>query len=259
MYGETGKLPGDLSRKELKDYFSHLLKTHSWSTIKCDRNGLRFFYQHVLERNWEWVTIVKPPRPKTLPIVLNIDEVFTVIGAIKKHRYRACIFAIYSMGLRLSEGLKLRVGDIDSQRMMVRVKEGKGLKDRYVPLPQATLRVLREYWKTHRNPTLMFPSIGGIRKDASTAKTPMDCGSMQKAMRSAVQSCNIKKSASIHTLRHSYATHLLEAGLHLRVIAQFLGHSSILTTVKYTHMTEVSQQDATQVLNKLMCRYVPRK
>lgn len=259
IFSETGRLPGDLNHGDLEEYFTHLVKTHSWSTVKTDRNGLRFFYNHVLGREWEWVDICKPRRAKTLPVVLNNDEVFAIINAIKKFRYRVCIFTIYSMGLRLREGLRLKIGDIDSTRKMVHIRAAKGMKDRYVPLPDATLYWLRTYWKTHRNPSLIFPAHGQMEINASITKTIMDAKSLQKAMHCAVEESGIKKDASIHTLRHSYATHLLEAGVHLRVIGDYLGHSSILTTAKYTHMTNVIQQNSAEIIAGLMNRYMPKR
>lgn len=257
VFSETGRLPGALGRRDLEQYFAHLVKTHSWSTVKIDRNGLRFFYHHVLGREWEWIDICKPVRTKTLPVVLNVDEVYAIIHAIRKLRYRTCILVIYSMGLRLREGLKLQVGDVDSMRMMVHVRNAKGFKDRYVPLPRPALLHMRAYWKTHRNPNLIFPATGGLKMNASVTKTVMDAKSLQKAMTCAVRECGIKKSATIHSLRHSYATHLLEAGVHLRVIGDYMGHSSILTTAKYTHMTNVIQKDSAEVIARLMNRYMP--
>lgn len=257
IFSETGRLPGDLNHEDLENYFAHLVRTHSWSTVKVDRNGLRFFYNHVLGRKWEWIDICKPRRAKTLPVVLNTDEVHAVIHSIHRFRYRVCILVIYSMGLRLREGLKLNVGDIDSKRMMVHIRSGKGLKDRYVPLPMPALLHMRAYWKTHRNPNLIFPATGGLKMNASVTKTVMDAKSLQKAMKSAVEKCGIKKNATIHSLRHSYATHLLEAGVHLKVIGDYLGHSSILTTAKYTHITNVIQKDSTQIIARLMNRYMP--
>lgn len=255
VHNTTGRRPDELTKHELKRYFHDLVQTHSWSTIKIDRNGLQFFWKHVLHRDWDWIEIVKPPVSKTLPAVLSIEEVHAVINAIKKERYQACIFTIYSMGLRMTEGLHLKVGNIDSTRMMVHIQKGKGQKDRYVPLPKATLMVLRKYWLTHRNQNLMFPSIAGVRKDPANIKTTMDCGSMQKAMKSAVASCGIKKRATIHTLRHSYATHLLEAGVSLRIIQSYLGHTSPLTTARYTHITQLTQKDARSIIDEMMSRY----
>lgn len=257
VFSETGRLPGDLGRTDLEKYFSQLIKTHSWSTIKTDRNGLRFFYHHVLGREWEWIDICKPPVEKKLPVVLNTDEVYSIIHAVRQFRYRVCILAIYSMGLRLREALRLQTGDIDSQRMMAHVRDSKNRKDRYVPLPLPTLKYLRAYWKTHKNPDLIFPATGGLKINASVTKSVMDAKSLQKAMKSAVSECGIKKKATIHSLRHSYATHLVEAGVHLRVVGDYLGHSSILTTVKYTHVTKVVQKDSAELIARLMSRYMP--
>lgn len=256
VVANTGKTPDTLTRTDLKKYFADLVESHSWSTVKIDRNGLQFFWTHVLEREWDWVKIVKPPKVKSLPDVLSVEQVHSVISAIKKHRYRACLFAIYSMGLRLGEGIGLQVGNIDSKRMVVHIRKAKGNKDRYVPLPKATLLSLRRYWSKHRNPNLLFPNVAGVTKSASTAKTTMDRGSMQKAMKFAVKECGIKKIVSVHSLRHSYATHLLESGINLRLIQEYLGHNSPVTTAKYTHLTRVSQNDAEEIINGLMDRFI---
>lgn len=252
----TGKSPDRLTRKDLKDFFAGLVETHSWSTVKLDRNGIQFFYKHVLEKEWDWVKIVKPPKVKSLPDVLTVDEVYAIICKVIKLRYKVCLFATYSMGLRLGEGINLQVGDIDSKRMMVHVRKGKGGRDRFVPLPDATLIALRKYWRTHRNPMLLFPNLNGSKHRIAKAKTSMDRGAMQTAMKAAVQECGIHKKISIHSLRHSYATHLLEAGINLRLIQEYLGHSSPVTTARYTHMTHVAQENAGELLNVLMNRYL---
>lgn len=255
----TGKSPDKLTKRELKDFFAGLVKTHSWSTVKLDRNGLQFFYKHVLEKEWEWVKIVKPPKVKSLPDVLTVDEVYRIICKVRKLRYKVCLFSIYSMGLRMGEGLRLRVGDIDSKRMLVHIRKGKGGRDRFVPLPDATLIALRKYWCTHRNPAMLFPNLNGSKQRIAQAVTPMDCGAMQTAMRSAVQECGIHKKISIHSLRHSYATHLLEAGINLRLIQEYLGHKSPVTTARYTHLTHVSQENAGNILNSIMNRYLKHR
>ena len=238
----TGKSPDKLTQRDLKDFFAGLVASHSWSTVKLDRNGLQFFWKHVLNKAWDWVKIVKPPKVKSLPDILTVDEVYEIICKVKKLRYRVCLFAIYSMGLRLGEGLTLGVSDIDSKRMQVHVRKGKGAKDRYVPLPDATLLALRGYWRMHRNPMLLFPNLKGSKKRITEAQTPMDRGAMQTAMKAAVLECGIHKKVSIHSLRHSYATHLLEAGINLRLIQAYLGHGSPVTTARYTHLTHVSRR-----------------
>ena len=254
----TDKSPDRLSRKDLRRYFADLVETHAWSTVKSDRCGLQFFYRHVLEKDWEWVKIVKPPQVKSLPDILTVDEVYSVIAAVRKLHYRVCIFAVYSLGLRLGEGLRLRVGDIDSSRRLVHIRHSKNNKDRYVPLPEATLFALRQYWATHRHTKFLFPRLNGAPEHVRFAKTEMDRGSMQMAMKSAVESRGLRKKVSIHTLRHSYATHLLEAGINLRLIQEYLGHSSPVTTARYTQLTKVSQVNAEKLINGLMDRYVSK-
>jgi integrase/recombinase XerD len=163
-----------------------------------------------------------------------------------------CLQTIYSCGLRLQEGTRLRVADIDSSRMMLNVRSGKGDKDRCVPLPRTTLLILREYWKTHRNKVWMFPACGRGGIHRPHAEEPMNVSSVQDAFRAALKEAKIQKKANIHTLRHSYATHLLEAGVHLRQIQEFLGHTSPKTTSIYTHLTEISQQQARKIIDTLM-------
>ena len=154
--------------------------------------------------------------------------------------------------MRLQEGLHLQVRDIDSQRMLVHVHCGKGAKDRYVPLPQRTLVILRRHWLTHRDPIWLFPATRGDQRQATPTTSPMGHHGVQQAMRRVVQELNFRKTVTIHTLRHSYATHLLEAGVNLRLIQQYLGHSSLQTTMVYLHVTSLGQEQARAVLEGLM-------
>ncbi|HIF9166960.1 TPA: phage integrase N-terminal SAM-like domain-containing protein, partial [Photobacterium damselae] len=148
---QLDKSPDTLTTDDLKRYFTQLIKTHSWSTVKIDRNGLQFFFKHVLQRDWEWLNIVKPPHVKTLPDILTPSEVSLLINATSQLRYQVFFLTLYSLGLRLGEGLNLTVGDIDSHRMLVHIRQGKGGKDRFIPLPRRTLYALRYYWQTHKN------------------------------------------------------------------------------------------------------------
>jgi site-specific recombinase XerD len=149
--------PDQLSLEQREKYFSDLVSSHSWSTVKIDRNGLQFFWKHVLERDWEWVNMVKAPKVRSLPDVLTTAEVEQSIGATRKLRYRVFLPATYSMGLRLSETLALQVGDVDGQRKLVHIRRGKGHKDRFVPLPDLTCQPLRALWGKHRNPCRLSP------------------------------------------------------------------------------------------------------
>ena len=168
------------------------------------------------------------------------------------HNY-AYLSTVYSCGLRLHEGLHLEVSDIDSSRMMIHVHRGKGAKDRYVSLPQPTLKLLRRYWLTHRHPHLLFPALGRNGKGAKEAVNPMAKSSVQGAFRRAKFEAAIgKKGVAIHTLRHCYATHLLEAGVNLRVIQRYMGHGQLETTMLYLHLTQKGQEDACQLINHVM-------
>jgi site-specific recombinase XerD len=167
------------------------------------------------------------------------------------------VFTIYSMGMRIGEGVTLRTGDIDRDNMRVHIRNAKGRKDRYVPLPHATLHLLEQYWYTHRNRTLLFPNlVGGSRRISTTTRT-MDRNGVRGALSAALRDCGITRPVTVRSLRHSFATHLLEAGVSLRVIQQYLGHASPTTTAIYTHLTEPTTEDARRRLNDLMGRVVP--
>ena len=154
--------------------------------------------------------------------------------------------------MRLQEGTHLQVADIDSARMMIHVRHGKGAKDRYVPLPERTLQLLRHYWTTHRNPVLLFPSPGHGEVPLATSTEPMHKSSVQDAFHAALQDSANNKRASVHTLRHTWATHLLEAGVNLRLIQEWLGHNSPATTSVYTHLTVKAEHRGTAAINQLM-------
>ena len=214
--------------------------------------GIRFFYQHTLNRDWSIFGIVRPAPEKKLPVILSLAEVRQILTLIRLPRYKVCLTTIYSCGLRLQEGTHLQVADLDSARMMLHVRRGKGAKDRYVPLPQRTLELLRRYWRTHRNPVLMFPAAGRDHIDLAKSTQPMSRSSVQEALRAALKESGNNKRASVHTLRHSWATHLLEAGVNLRLIQEWLGHSSPATTSLYTHLTLKAEQLGTEAINQIM-------
>ena len=187
--------PDQLIPEQLETYFGELVDSHSWSTVKIDRNGLQFFWQHVLKRDWQWVDIIKPPKIHTIPDILTPIEIEQLIGKTRKLRYRVFLLTTYSMGLRLEEALSLQVGDIDAGRKRVHIRRGKGHKDRLVPLPDLTLLALRELWSRHRHPKLIFPNGTGSLKTIQQATTHMDRGGTQKAMKVVVKECGIKKKS----------------------------------------------------------------
>ena len=166
----------------------------------------------------------------------TLVEVRKILAQVKALDHRVALTTIYSCGLRLGEALKLEVGDIDSQRMFLHIRGGKGNRDRFVPLPQRTLELLRELWRSHRHPRLLFPAKGHSGLGAATATEPMCRTTLQRAFRLALRASGVKKDAHIHTLRHSFATHLLEGGADLRAVQEMLGHADISTTQIYTHV-----------------------
>ena len=185
--------PDHLSTEQLEDYFAKLVVSHSWSTVKIDCNGLKFFWQFVLKMGWQWLNIIKAPTVKTLPDILTPNEVEQLILATRQLRYRVFILVTYSMGLRLSEALSLQVGDIDAQRKYVHIRRGKGHKDRFVPLPDLTYVALQALWRKHRHPLWLFPSAAGSMDSVAQATTHMDRGGTQAAMKAVVSECGIKK------------------------------------------------------------------
>lgn len=187
--------PDKLKPEQLENYFADLVESHSWSTVKIDRLGLQHFWKFVLKKEWDWLNIVKPPKVKTIPDILTLDEIEKLIGATRKLRYRVFLLTTYSMGLRLGETLSLQVGDIDAARKLVHIRRGKGHKDRLMPLPHLTLIGLRELWKKHQHPTLLFPNANGSPETIRNAKSHMDRGGTQKAMKVVVAECGIKKKS----------------------------------------------------------------
>jgi site-specific recombinase XerD len=246
--------PDRLSEQQLRDYLLHLKNDRKLASasliVACC--GIKFFYSHTAPRDWPTLDKLRVRRDRTLPDVLSVDEVRRLIAAVRTPHNRAYFWTVYSLGLRLGEGLNLQVRDIDAARMMVHVHRGKGARDRYVPLPSSTLKVLREHWVTHRHPVWLFPATGRDHRQAAQADGPMQRSSVQGALRRVVRELELRKTISIHTLRHSYATHLLEAGVNLRLIQQYLGHSSLRTTMVYLHLTNVSHEQAFARIEELM-------
>lgn len=242
------KPPDQLSQEELRQYFLYLKNEKRAARSSCTQVlcALKFLYQHTLQREWPILEFIRPAPEHKLPVILSVEEVGRVLGSVRLRHYRVCLNTIYGCGLRLLEGVRVQVGDIDSSRMLLHVRGGKGNKDRYVPLPEQSLSQLRQHWRQHRHPIWLFPG-----RELS-ADGPMDESGVQKAFRAALKESGINKAASVHTLRHSYATHLLEAGVNLRVIQSYLGHDSLSTTAIYTHLTQKGQADAVAVINQLM-------
>lgn len=182
-----------LSEQQLANYFSDLLSTHSWSAVKLDLYGLKFFYHHVLHKPWVNVDLIKPPSAKRLPDIVTVEEAARLFSSTHKLSYRVFYFTVYSLGLRLGEGLRLEVGDIDAGRQRVHIRDAKGNKDRFVPLPDTTRDILRRFWGVRRNPVLLFPNRKGGLRGSRAATMPLDRGGVQTTMHKVVQACGIKK------------------------------------------------------------------
>jgi site-specific recombinase XerD len=185
-----------LSEAQLTAYFTDLLASHSWSAVKLDLYGLKFYTTHVLRQPWVAPGLIKPPKTRRLPDIVTVEEAQRLFQTTRTISYRVLYFTLYSLGLRLGEGLRLQTGDIDATRQRVHIRNAKGNKDRLVPLPQATLGVLRRFWQIHRNPVLMFPNRLGGLAGAGRARTALDRGGVQRTLRNVAQQCGLKKRSA---------------------------------------------------------------
>lgn len=246
LAGHYHRSPETISQDELRSYFLYLVKERgvARSTLMIHLSGIRFFFEKTLKREWRIFDLVRPKKRKKLPVVLSTDEVKHFLSLVQHPTIRMALTVIYACGLRLSEGIHLKVQDIDSARMLVWVRNGKGGKDRCVPLPERLLELLRAYWALRRPRSYLFPTKEG--------QNPFSATTLQKTFKIVLHQSGICKEASIHTLRHSYATHLLERGINLRVIQELLGHQSPQTTARYTHLTDKSFHTLSTTLNHLM-------
>lgn len=240
--------PDELGEAELHQYFLYLINERkaSRSTLTLALCGIKFFYERTLGCTWPLFDLIRPPKEQKLPVVLSIREVGRILKCVRVPHYRACLGLIYACGLRLLEGVRMPIKSIDGERQQLHVVGGKGNKDRYVPLPEVTLLMLRQFWLTHRNPVWLFPQRRG------DPHKPMDPSGVQRAFRAALPESGVLKDATVHTLRHSYASHLLEAGVDLRTIQHYLGHRSLTTTARYLHLTTHSQAHSRQTIDQLL-------
>jgi integrase/recombinase XerD len=223
--------PEGLGDPEIREYLHYLIqeKKASQSGISQAYSALKFFYETTLKRDWNGFKIPRVQVGKKLPVVLSQQEVQAILSATGNLKHRALLMTIYSAGLRISEVVHLKVSDIDSQRMTIRVQQGKGGKDRYTLLARRTVEVLREYWREYRPSDWLFPGKPATR--------PLSVSAVQRVFGKVLHRARIKKPASVHTLRHSFATHLLEAGTDLYHIQRLLGHTSPKTTAIYLHLS----------------------
>ena len=245
----------EIAEAQAREYFLYCRNEANWkpATMRIAYSGIKFFYTTTLPSDWETLKMMKIKRITTPPTVLSINEVRLILKTARTAQLKTFLTVVYSCGLRRSEALALSVGDIDGDRMVLQVREGKGGKSREVPLPASTYEVLKTYWKTHQNPVLLFPALGKDGKQGKTATKPMATSSIDGALRRLRKELpQIKKHFSLHTFRHSYATHLIEAGVGVRIVQQYLGHASLTTTMIYLHVTDLGNNDAAGRINRLM-------
>lgn len=246
LAGYYNRSPDRLSEEELRRYFVRLVKVRrcSKSTLRVRLFGIKFLFRYTLRRPLPVFDLIRLPRDRKLPTVLSRQEVRQVLASIRRPAARMSALMMYSCGLRVTAATRLRAADIDSRRMVVCVRGGKGSKDQYVPLPQRTLELLRAYWREHRPEHWLFPDRSGgepIRRDT-----------VLKCIRAAALEAKLTKPVGCHTLRHSYATHLLEDEVDLRTIQTLLGHRSIRSTIGYLHLTQKAMKNVHRSLNDLM-------
>jgi site-specific recombinase XerD len=238
------KSPEHIGEDELRHYLLHLSQRVSHSTATVDLCAIKFLYEKTLRQNWPTLDFARAPKRKKLPVVLSREEVDLIFSHVRFPLYRVCLTTIYSCGLRLSEGARLPWKNIDSANKVLRVT-GKGGKDRCVPFSEKTLQMWREFWPTHRSPTWLFAR-------PQDPITPVHPAALYCAFKRALASSGVKKPAHVHTLRHSYATHLLELGVELRVLQLILGHDQLKTTTIYTHLTPPVQHQVRQSIDLLV-------
>jgi site-specific recombinase XerD len=238
--------PDELTQEQVRNYLLYLIETKKYakSTFNVNLFAIKFLYQKTLGREWRFLQLKRVKTNRRLPIVLSRDEVWHLLDQVRRPKARMSLTLMYTCGLRVSEAVNLRLEDIDSRRKVVWIRNGKGYKDRSVPLPTQTLAQLRAYWLRYRPNTWLFPSW--------QYNLPITKNAVQHCLKATLQQSNIRKNVTCHTLRHSYATHLLEAGVHLRVIQALLGHKSITTTFIYMHLTQGTMVNVQKKINEIM-------
>jgi site-specific recombinase XerD len=266
MHEHFGCDPASITETQLRDYFLFVKLKKRWKpkTIRQAVAAAKMCFVDLLGKpHWTVFSQIRTKDHDSLPAVLTRQQVHDLLQHIRLRRYRTPLKLIYCCGLRLSECLGLTIHDVLGKENKLIIRQSKGHKDRVVPLPTAMYRELQRYWRFHRHPLLIFPNVGRGAHDPKAmaermrqATCPMPHNSLQRLLVLARKELNIP-AASPHSLRHSFATHLLEAGAHLRTIQQLLGHSQITTTMVYVHLTHQSTQDALRLMDEL-CRGLPR-
>jgi integrase/recombinase XerD len=266
MHEYFGCDPAGITEAQLRDYFLHVKLKKHWKpkTIRQAVASAKMCFVDLLGRgDWTVFSQIRTKDHDTLPAVLTRQQVHDLLAFIRLRRYRTPLKLIYCCGLRLSECLALTIHDIRGQENKLLIRNSKGHQDRVLPLPTAMYEELRRYWAVHKHPLLIFPNVGrgdsnlaALARRMHTATSPIPCSSLQRLLILARKQLNVP-DASVHSLRHSFATHLLEAGAHLHTIQKLLGHKQITSTMVYLHLTHQSTKDALHLMNEL-CQSLPR-
>lgn len=252
--------PAGLDEAAVRGHLLRLKDEHHYSpsSMRTAVAAMRAFYGLHLGRDWKLFDLVRSPSAQKLPVVLTREEVARLFATVREPRFRTLFRLIYACGLRIGEAVTLEVRDL-REPGRVHIREAKGNKERQVPLPEAMRKELRAWWKTHRHPRWVFPGVGrGWREkpeqvaQLTEAVEPMGVGSVQQCLRLARAEARLPEGTVVHTLRHSYATHLLEEGVSIRLISAYLGHSSLETTLIYTHLTAVNEAGARAAVARLL-------
>ncbi len=246
------KPPEELGGPAIRQFFLNLVNERkvSRSTFKIHLCAIKFFFERTLGRKWHVLQLIRPATRFKIPVVFSQDEIKQLLNCVKKPDYRACLALIYGCGLRISEAVDIQTNDFDKERRTLCVRDGKGGKDRYVPYSQATRQMLKEYWHQNKQPSpRLFPHP---TQPSQSIKPDTLRRAMKKALACSSNGICGKDDATVHTLRHSYATHLLEQGVDLISIQRLLGHSSIKTTTRYTHITEELAKGTNRAIDQIM-------
>lgn len=246
-----------ITESELKEYVFWMLNDQKLlpATIKSYIGGVKYLFRNVLNRHSDFLEKIKVPVTSKLPTVLDEDEVDRILSRITTFHNRVYFSVVYSCGLRINEALNLEIQDIDGKAMRIKIRDGKGGRDRFVHLPDEVYQLLRDYWSTHRNPRLIFPALGHSHKLGPISTEPMSVHAVRSALSRALKLANISKTGiSTHTFRHSYATHIVDDGVAISQLQKLLGHASIKTTSIYLHTTTKGDLDTKQKINNVIGR-----
>ncbi len=253
--------PDQVTETQVRQFFLYLKNELEFAhgSLRVALSGVKFFFTFTCKRDWEIFAMLKLQNVKTLPVVLTIEQVYRIMDATRTYRLRVFFWTVYTLGLRLNEALCLQVSDIDAASGFVHIHRGKGAKDRMLPLPLSTLKLLRGYWRTHQHESLLFPGDGRnhtlAKQGISTAENPMSEKTVQEAIVLVAKSSKFGKRVTLHTLRHCYATHLLEAGVGLKALQKLMGHSSLQSTMIYLHLTDTAEANSRDVINTMFGKY----